>query len=330
MQILPNGNVWVGYGHLPEATEFEYRTGAVIKHYQLGASSFAFPYRVVRGHWRGRPTWAPNALAYSHGCASLSGERLHESGKAWNTTSSPTTGSELHTYVSWNGDTETKGWRMEILPLEDHAGNTGGQWKDLGSFNRSGFETHLVLPVGEGADVAKLPAKIRLFALDNAGHPLPHGVVTTSIFVPSLRLTRGKDPVCSVASCQPYFTHDDADDDVHRCRLFSSLASKATVDPAAATAYRLDAGTVQVGSTINQLTVASTSGPTRIAGTSASPTSHGSLFHPTEASYSVDRAHFSDSTLSSSAFPASLSIVIVFCGFLAFRMRRMAGTMLQR
>jgi hypothetical protein len=112
MQILPDGNVFVGWGQRPNYTEYE-PDGTVA----LDASTAdAYnSYRSLRFPWVGRPTEAP-AVAMD-----------------------PVGGNETVVYASWNGATGVAVW----LVL---GGDTLDSLQPVASHPRTGFETEIVVP----------------------------------------------------------------------------------------------------------------------------------------------------------------------------------------
>jgi hypothetical protein len=107
VQVLPNGNVFVGWGSEPIYSEFD-RDGQLL-------FSAAFPtesetYRAFRLPWSGQPANDPAAVA----------ERGAED--------------EVKIYASWNGATEVATW--QVL-----AGASPEELEPLGSAPRQGFET---------------------------------------------------------------------------------------------------------------------------------------------------------------------------------------------
>ncbi len=109
-QLLPNGNVFVGWGAAPFVSEFSH-DGELL----LNAS---FPpeaesYRAFRFPWSGHPTDAP-AVAVE--------QRPDD---------------KIALYASWNGATEVASW--EIL-----AGPAPNRLKPVGSVPRDGFETAML------------------------------------------------------------------------------------------------------------------------------------------------------------------------------------------
>jgi hypothetical protein len=110
-QLLPEGNVFVGWGSQPAISEFSYDGELLL----IGR----FPpdgesYRAFRSPWRGRPTDEP-AVAL---------ERLSDE--------------KVKLYASWNGATEVESW--EVL-----AGPSPGQLESVGAVPRNGFETPMMM-----------------------------------------------------------------------------------------------------------------------------------------------------------------------------------------
>lgn len=119
MQVLPNGNVFIGWGRAQVFSEFS-KDGELL-------FSASFPpdfspkdvsYRAFRFPWSGHPTDQPAAAT----------ERASEE--------------EVRVYVSWNGATEVATW--EVL-----AGPSPGQLEAVGSVPRDGFETVMLVRTAE-------------------------------------------------------------------------------------------------------------------------------------------------------------------------------------
>jgi hypothetical protein len=107
MQVLPNGNAFLGWGSDPTFSEFG-KGGELL-------FSAVFPpevnsYRAFRFPWRGRPTGDP-AVAVETGP------------------------DEVTVYASWNGATEVAAWQVLAGPAPDDLKPVGE------AVNRSGFET---------------------------------------------------------------------------------------------------------------------------------------------------------------------------------------------
>ena len=109
MQVLPNGNVFIGWGSEPFVSEFSHE-GALLfdAHIPPGYDC----YRSFRFPWKGQPTEAP-AVAV---------DRVSDD--------------EVALFASWNGSTEVATW--EVL-----AGAHPDRLEPLGAVPRNGFETAL-------------------------------------------------------------------------------------------------------------------------------------------------------------------------------------------
>jgi Arylsulfotransferase (ASST) len=121
VQLLPNGNVLVGWGTAPWFTEYA-ADGEVLLDAQLPAGGEN--YRTLRFPWVGRPSLPPELAAAG--------------GALW---------------ASWNGSTETAAWQL-------HAGARESALGIASTTPRRGFETQLALPPGTRyAAVVALGAK---------------------------------------------------------------------------------------------------------------------------------------------------------------------------
>jgi hypothetical protein len=115
VQVLPNGNVFVGWGSEPFFSELG-RDGKLI----LDAS-FTYElesYRAFRFPWQGHPEEAPAVVT--------------EVGPE----------GEVTLYVSWNGATEVASWEVLV-------GSGSDELESVGSAPRKGFETALKLQTDE-------------------------------------------------------------------------------------------------------------------------------------------------------------------------------------
>jgi len=115
VQVLPNGNVFVGWGSEPFFSEFSHDGELVFD------ASFApelESYRAFRFPWEGRPWDTPAVVA------------------------EPGLEGEVTLYVSWNGATEVETW--EVL-----AGGGPDELDPVGSVPRKGFETALTIQTDE-------------------------------------------------------------------------------------------------------------------------------------------------------------------------------------
>lgn len=138
VQILPNGNVFVGWGHSAAFTEF-HPDGTPLCNVHLGASAyFTFgrikSYRAFKGSWVGKPNTVPDAAI-----------------------------ADDHVYVSWNGATEVATWRLDAWDGNDLAEM---HFEPRGQFEKDGFETAIEIP----SDIEN--TFFRLVALDSQGQEL--------------------------------------------------------------------------------------------------------------------------------------------------------------
>ena len=115
MQVLPNGNVFIGWGRALVFSEFS-GDGKLFFDASLPPENRS--YRAFRFPWSGYPDEEPAAVA----------ERISED--------------EVRVYASWNGATEVATW--EVL-----AGPRPGQLESLESAPRDGFETTIVVHTTE-------------------------------------------------------------------------------------------------------------------------------------------------------------------------------------
>ena len=110
-QLLPEGNVFVGWGSEPFLSEFSCDGELLLNaRFPPGGAS----YRAFRFPWSGHPIEDP-AVAVEQGTAD-----------------------KVKLYASWNGATEVESW--EVL-----AGSRPGQLQSLGSVPRIGFETVMLV-----------------------------------------------------------------------------------------------------------------------------------------------------------------------------------------
>jgi Arylsulfotransferase (ASST) len=116
MQVLPNGNVFIGWGSEPFLSEFSHEGELLFDaHFTPNVES----YRAFRFPWSAHPTDDP-AVAVEQGPDE----------------------EEVKLYVSWNGATEVATW--EVL-----AGPHPRQLEPLGSVPRDSFETALLARTAE-------------------------------------------------------------------------------------------------------------------------------------------------------------------------------------
>jgi hypothetical protein len=113
MQTLANGSAVVGYGGVPEISEYT-KTGALLFDAHLPYEMSA--YRGLRFPWSGRPASPPAVLANLNN-----------------------TGEETIVHASWNGATEVASWRVL-------AGQRPQKLQSQSTIEASGFESSMILP----------------------------------------------------------------------------------------------------------------------------------------------------------------------------------------
>jgi hypothetical protein len=114
LQMLPNGNVFVGHGSVESVSEF-LENGTQIYYAQF-ATTGSLQYRSYKFNFTSNPRTTPALYAYAQN------------------TSAPVTA-----YVSWNGATEVALWRL-------YAGSSASDLAHVGNFLWSGFETVSTYP----------------------------------------------------------------------------------------------------------------------------------------------------------------------------------------
>src|SRR5215210_3006886 len=114
-QMLPNGNVFVGWGRALAISEFS-RDGELLFDFRLSPENRT--YRAFRFGWSAKPCDRPSAVA----------ERTSEE--------------EVRLYASWNGATEVESWEVLV-------GRRAHRLRSLGSIPKEGFETAMVVRTSE-------------------------------------------------------------------------------------------------------------------------------------------------------------------------------------
>ncbi|CAN5733505.1 hypothetical protein BH18ACT11_BH18ACT11_11680 [soil metagenome] len=115
MQVLPNANVFIGWGSTPSISEFSHDGELLFGgHFPPDGES----YRAFRFAWSGHPTESPVVAVEQE------------------------PGDKVKLYASWNGATEFESW--EVL-----AGPRPGQLESLGSVPRDGFETAILVQTSD-------------------------------------------------------------------------------------------------------------------------------------------------------------------------------------
>ena len=115
VQVLPGGNVFVGWGSEPYFSEFGH-DGALL--FDASFPTAVESYRAFRFPWKGLPDDSPAVVA--------------ESGPS----------DDVMLYVSWNGATEVATWQLLAGPNRD-------ELRPVGSAPRKGFETAITLKTDE-------------------------------------------------------------------------------------------------------------------------------------------------------------------------------------
>jgi len=115
VQVLPNGNVFIGWGSSPVISEF---TKDNIVQFDAEFPTESESYRAFRFPWKGYPKYAPAIAA--------------ESGQD----------DKVIIYASWNGATEVDTW--QVL-----AGESPRKLQELASTPREGFETVITVKTTE-------------------------------------------------------------------------------------------------------------------------------------------------------------------------------------
>ncbi len=139
-QVLPNGNVFIGWGRAPVFSEFS-EDGELL--FSASFPSVFSPkdatYRAFRFPWSGHPSDQPVAVA----------ERISEE--------------KVKVYVSWNGATEVATWEALAGPSPD-------ELESLGSIPRDGFETAMLVRTTE--PYVAVRAKTRLGQILGTTEPI--------------------------------------------------------------------------------------------------------------------------------------------------------------
>ena len=145
LQQLPGGHWMVGWGGLPNFTEFNAK-GETIFDAQLpvgtpagpGAPAGEFSYRVYREVWSGQPTAYVPAIA------------------------AKTSGGATAVYASWNGATDVASWQLLAGADAGHLTPTGA------TTPRTGFETTIPAPAAAYYEVRALSASGKVLATSRA------------------------------------------------------------------------------------------------------------------------------------------------------------------
>jgi hypothetical protein len=134
LQALPGGGWMVGWGGLPNLTEFN-AGGQVLYDAQLPAGEFS--YRVYREPWSGRPSEPPSIVAKQTSTCPPGAACL----VAGRTT----------VYASWNGATGVASWQLL-------SGTSASHLTPVSTTPRSGFETMISAPTAAFVQARALSA----------------------------------------------------------------------------------------------------------------------------------------------------------------------------
>jgi len=136
VEALPSGNFLVGFGQIPIITEFDPAGNTV---YDASVKTAGGFYRAYRQPWVGRPDTPVDIAEEASGPSSA---------KVW---------------VSWNGDTEVRNWRIS-------SGPSGDGLTVLETVPRQGFETTI--------DVVTPDAFVKVDGLDASGAVIGSTAIT--------------------------------------------------------------------------------------------------------------------------------------------------------
>jgi len=144
MQLLGNGNVFVGWGEVPHVSEFDY-AGRMLFDAVLGEKYQS--YRAFRLPWTGLPAEAPAIAVAEHG-------------------------RQRTVYASWNGATGVERWQLL-------AGEQAGNLQPVSSTRSHGFETALPTATSAGPNASGGPY-LAVQALGAGGAPLGQSSTVTT------------------------------------------------------------------------------------------------------------------------------------------------------
>ncbi|HEY2141478.1 MAG TPA: arylsulfotransferase family protein [Solirubrobacteraceae bacterium] len=136
LQSLPGGGWMVGWGGLPNLTEFN-AAGQIVFDAQLPRGENS--YRIYREPWSGQPSEPPAIAAR-------------------------TTGSATAVYASWNGATTVASWQLLT-------GSSASQLNPVSTTPKSGFETAIPAPTAPFVEVRALSASGKVLGTSKAVQP---------------------------------------------------------------------------------------------------------------------------------------------------------------
>ena len=172
VQLLPNGNVHIGWGEHAHFSEHTAEGSAIMYAKLANHWSNVMVYRSYKFPWVGQPLTKPALWTYSH-------MNDAESGMVF--------------YVSWNGATEVASWNF----YASH--NASGPYQLVGNTKKTGFETTSRYSNVTGWAFAE--------ALDKHGNALDRSVIAKT-FVPSAALA----PYCNEWACEKAEHNSDLND----------------------------------------------------------------------------------------------------------------------
>ena len=213
---LPGGNWLMGYGGLPDFTEYD-SSGHVLLDGTLGKNVQDF--RTYLSPWSGQPKSAPAVVASPSGAGALS------------------------VSVSWNGATEVASWRVL-------AGASASSLAPVASGAKSGFQTTITAPdhrplrpgpgtrrqrqrdrhLGDGQSLILLRAADR--AASSGARSRWYRPAGVALGRSQHTFHRGRSPMCAGASAPPVSPHASI---ARRC---SRVPSRSRLCPAAGTPRR--------------------------------------------------------------------------------------------
>jgi hypothetical protein len=167
-QVLPNGDMFVGWGQQPYFTEFN-AAGKQI--FDARFTSNTSSYRAYRFQWTGQPTTPPSVAA------------------------APNNDTTTEVWASWNGATTVSSWRVL-------AGATPGSLNQLETVPKGGFETAMSASTGlPYFAVQALGSNGQVLGASGiASVPAHIGVAGRTAFVSSASGTGGLPAVCDNSS----------------------------------------------------------------------------------------------------------------------------------
>jgi hypothetical protein len=157
-QSLPGGGWMVGWGGLPNVTEFNGQ-GQIVYDAQLPAGEFS--YRTYRMPWAAQPAEPPMVLART---APAPAPAPCPPGTACPLVKPA--GPLVNVYASWNGATTVSFWQVLSGPNASHL-------KPVAKKPKSGFETSVPVPAAKFFQVRALSAAGKVLAASRVVRPTP-------------------------------------------------------------------------------------------------------------------------------------------------------------